>query len=359
MAALRRIVPVVLALAAATAPLAGAAARWRPLPDAPLQTPSEAVGVWTGAELVVFARIQPKPPSSADAAAAYDPVAHHWRKLAPLKGPSGNYEGRYQAVWTGTEMLVLGPFDFQSFNPRTNRWRRLRAGGGPNALIVWTGRRLIAWGGGCCGDASKTGSSYDPGTNRWRPIAASPLAPSQGPMGAWDGHELIVLVSGLDPDGHAYASGLARAAAYDPRTDRWRRIAKPPATRAGAVGVWDGREVLFVGGIAAHETAPARIGLAYDPATNRWRRLPPMPAGRSRAAAIRAGGRVLVWGGSTSSSAERYSSTGTEFVPAAGRWFTIGTAPVRGRPDPVAVWTGRLLLVWGGRNAADGASWSP
>ena len=117
--------------------------------------------------------------------------------------------------------------------------------------------------------------------------------------------------------------------------------------------------MLFVGGTAAHGTAPARIGLAYDPASNRWRRLPPMPAGRSRAAVTRAGGRVLVWGGSTSSVAERFSSAGAEYVPAAGRWFTIGAAPIRGRPDPVAVWTGRMLLVWGGRNAGDGASWSP
>ncbi len=355
----RRISLLVLALAAATSPLAGAASTWRVLPPAPLSTPSEAIGIWTGSAFVVFARVQPTPPWSVDAAAAYDPAARRWQTLAPLKGPRGNYEGRYQAAWTGKEMLVLGPFDFQAFNPRTNRWRRLKAGGGPNALVAWTEQRLIAWGGGCCGDASNTGSSYDVATNRWRRIAASPLAPSQGPQGAWDGHELVVLVSGLDPDGRPYGARFARAAAYDAQTNRWRRIAQPPSTRSGAVAVWDGREVLFVGGTATPGSALTRVGLAYDPQANRWRLLPPMPTGRIEAAAVRAGGRVLVWGGATSATPAAYSRAGAEFVPAAGRWFTIGSAPVRGRPDPAAVWTGRQLLVWGGRNTGGGASWTP
>lgn len=356
---MRRFVLVALALAAATASLAGAAPSWQRLPAAPLRSPSEAVGVWTGTELLVFARVQPSPPWSVDAAARYDPATRRWRKLSPLKGPTGNYEGRYTAFWTGHELLVLGPGDFQAFDPQTNHWRRLKAGGGPNALVAWTGSRLLAWGGGCCGDASAGGSSYDPAANRWRPIAASPLAPSQSPQGAWDGHELIILVSGLDPDGHPYPARLARAAAFDPATNRWRRIAPPPSTRAGASAVWDGREVLFVAGTPSGGTTLTRSGLAYDPSTNRWRTLPPMPAGRAGAAVVRAGGRVLVWGGTTSPARTQYPSTGVEYVPAAGRWFSIGAAPVRGRLDPVAVWTGRMLLVFGGRNAADGAAWTP
>ncbi|MGZ4289428.1 MAG: hypothetical protein ACXVQZ_02255 [Gaiellaceae bacterium] len=356
---MRRTAALALVLAAATGSLAAAAASWQRLPVAPLRAPSEAVGVWTGKELLVFARTQPKPPWSVDVAARYDPARRRWRALSPLKGPKGNYEGRYEAVWDGKEMLVLGPFDTQAYDPATNRWRRLTQGGGPNALIAWTGHEVVAWGGGCCGDASASGSRFDPAANRWRPIAASPLAPSQGPQGAWDGHELVVLVSGLDPDGHPYAAKYARAAAYDPATNRWRRIAQPSATRSGATGVWDGSEVLFVGGTATHGTALTRTGLAYDPAASRWRALPPMPDGRSGAAVVRAGGRILVWGGTTSPTGARFSPGGAQYVPAAGRWFSIGNAPVRGRLDPAAVWTGTMFLVWGGRNAGDGAAWTP
>ena len=350
---MRRAIPFGLALAAATAAVAAASASWHRLPAAPLRTPSEAVGVWSGKELLVFARTQPKPPWSVDVAARYDPATRSWRTLSPLPGPKGNYEGRYQALWTGKEMVVLGPFDAQAYAPAANRWRRLRQGGGPNALVAWTGREVLAWGGGCCGDASAAGSRLDPAANRWRPMAAAPLAPSQGPQGAWDGRELVVLVSGLDPDGRPYPARKVRAAAYDPTANRWRRIAQPPSTRSGATGVWDGSEVLFVGGTIPGNARPTRVGLAYDPAANRWRTLPAMPAGRIEAAVVRAGGRVLVWGGSTA------LPTGYQYVPAAGRWFTIGSAPVRGRRDPVAAWTGTTLLLWGGRGARDGASWTP
>ncbi len=347
---MRRTLLLALALAAATASLAGAASSWRRLPAAPIGTPSETVGIWTGEELVVFARAQPNPPWSVDVAAAYDPATRTWQRLHPLAGPAGNYEGRYQAVWTGRELLVLGPFDFQGYTPAADRWRRLRSGGsGPNELVAWTGREVLTWGGGCCGDASSAGAAYDPVTNTWRKLPASPLAPSQGPQGAWDGHELVVLVSGLDPDGNPYPAGLARAAAYDPATNTWRRIAAPPERRSGAVGVWDGEEILFVGGSAARFATPrTKIGLAYDPAGNRWLRLLPAPAFAHGFATVRAGGRVLAWGG--------VPAHGAEYVPAAGRWFALPRAPLRGRQSPAVVWTGRALLVWGGRGLADGAA---
>ena len=105
---------------------------------------------------------------------------------------------------------------------------------------------MIGWGGGCCGDAWSGGSAYDPAAKSWRTLARSPLAPSQGPIGAWTGHELVLLVSGIDPgSGKPWPARFARAAAYDPATDAWRRIAQPPTAdaRFGGTAVWDGREV--------------------------------------------------------------------------------------------------------------------
>lgn len=214
---------LVVAAAAAAATVSGA---WQRLPRAPI-APTTEVAVWTGRQMLVFGRAQQSPPWSVDVAASYDPRAHTWSRLTPFKGPSGNYEGRYWAVWTGTEMLVEGPLDLQAYDPATRRWRRLPAQAAvPGGIIVWTGRELIGWGGGCCGDASAGGAAYDPASNRRRTLARSPLAPAQSPLGAWTGRELVVLVSGLDPDGRPYPARFARAAAYDPRNDTWRRI--PP-----------------------------------------------------------------------------------------------------------------------------------
>jgi hypothetical protein len=321
---------------------------WRRLPAAPIAPGPGAVAVWTGSQLLVFGRAHPRPPWSVDVAAAYTPATGTWRRLRPLPGPTGNYEGRYRAVWTGREMLVFGPFDFQVFDPRTNHWRRLTARGdrGAGGLVVWTGRAMIDWGGGCCGDASNTGSAYDPDTGAWRTIARSPLAPSQRPVGAWTGRELIVLVDGLDPDGQPYAARFARAAAYDPRRDIWRRIPRPPVLTSDATAVWDGRELLLVG----------RAGLAYNPGTNRWRRIAPVRPARTGFAAVWAGARLLVWGGT--------AVLGTSYDPTVNRWTALPRAPIGARLEPAAVWTGRTMIVWGGwrppfRGVPDGASFSP
>jgi hypothetical protein len=202
----------------ATSMLAGT---WRRLPAAPSpQATAMTVSVWTGSQMVIFGRAYPRPPAGVDIAAAYTPATNRWRRLVALAGPTGNFQGEYHAVWTGTQMLVLGPDDFQAYEPRTNRWRRPApppaavAGAG---LVLWTGKEMIDWGGGCCGGALSTGWAFNPVTSRWRKLPSSPLAPSQVPAGVWTGRELIVLATGIDPDGKPYP---ARFAASPPTARR-------------------------------------------------------------------------------------------------------------------------------------------
>jgi hypothetical protein len=303
--------------------------------------------------------------SSVNVAAAYDPRSNTWRRL-PQGGRAGTFPP-YRSVWTGKEMLVWGQGTRAAFNPRTNRWRRLP--GSPlltihdgHGLVVWTGRDLIGWGGGCCGDAFSDGVAYSPATNRWRALAPTPLAGSQRPIGAWTGRELIIFVGGLDPNGKAWPARLARAAAYNPRTDTWRRIAPLPSPRDGANAVWDGREVLVVGGTGLRPPALARVGFAYDPAANRWRRLPAMDSGRIGAAAVWTGTRLLLWGGTTLAGSLVPPPHGLAYDPRTNRWSPLPKAPLRGRLEPTAVWTGRSLIVWGGtepRGIRDGAVFTP
>jgi N-acetylneuraminic acid mutarotase len=258
-----------------------------------------------------------------------------------------------------------------AYDPQTNLWRRLPNGGGFGGVLAWTGRELIAWGGGCCGEDSSAGYAYNPTTNTWRKLARTPLAPSQAPIGAWSGRELIILVSGLDPAGRPYRASLARAAAYNPTTDTWRRIAPPPAPRDRATAVWDGRELLLLGGAVVRQTPQpwplTRTMLAYSPRTNRWRRLAPMETGRADFAAVWTGKRLLVWGGQagTRRLAIQRPPRGFAYNPGTNRWSRLPQAPLRGRSDPTAVWTGKAMIVWGGaglpdyRSFTDGASFTP
>jgi N-acetylneuraminic acid mutarotase len=335
-------------------------ASWRLLPRAPLALDAGQTSVWTGSELIVFgltgAGTDGNLLDSTEAALAYDPAERTWRRLAAP--PRTDTYCRRHAVWTGREMLVWG-CSLLAYDPAADHWRRLPQSSSGAGIVVWTGRELLGWGGGCCGDATARGEAFDPDTETWRAVAESPLAPEQQPLGAWTGHELVLFVSGISAvDGNALPSELARAAAYDPATDTWRRIAPLPEPRVGATSVWNGRELLVVGGRDGNGS-PARVGLAYNPATDGWRRLPAMETGRMQAVAVWTGDRLLVWGGELGREALLVSRTGYAFDPVADRWSPLPDAPIEGRFDPVFAWTGRELIVWGGRNPqplADGAT---
>ncbi len=354
--------PTVALAASDSTPAAGT---WRRLPASPIAPDAgSASAVWTGRQMLAFGTHQ-----GVNVAAAYNPAANTWRRL-PSAGRAGTFPP-YRSVWTGKEMLVWGQGTREAFNPRTNRWRRLprsplltiHEGHG---IVVWSGREMIGWGGGCCGDAFSDGVAYNPAINKWRALAPTPLAGSQHPIGAWTGREAVIFVGNLDPDGKPWPARLARAAAYNPTTDTWRRRARPP--ESGGTAVWDGREVLVVGA-----GANARAALAYNPATNRWRRLPPMASGHAGALAIWTGSRLLVWGGQSGRAGTPLRS-GLAYDPKVNRWSSIPQAPLPGRLEPTAVWTGRALIVWGGEKGvcrpggvygchtklfADGAAFTP
>jgi hypothetical protein len=279
--------------------------------------------------------------STHDVGAAYDPASRKWARLSPPPGPG--YVPRYNAVWTGKEMLAFGAFHSVAYNPETNTWRTLRksVGGG---VVVWTGREAIGWGGGCCGDAFASGAAYNPTTDSYRRLSRSPLAPSQEPVGAWNGHELFLFVSGYDPEGKLWPPRFARGAAYNPATNKWRRLAPLPNSglRFASSAVWDGREVLVpaVG-------AGARLTYAYSPATNKWRLLAPLPSRRVGATAVWTGTRLVLWGGSGASRLVTLGD-GVAYNPHSNRWASVPAAPLRARSNPAVAWTGRDLIVWGG-----------
>jgi hypothetical protein len=321
---------------------------WRLLPPAPIRIDGPSTSVWTGKQLILFGRRLVTAPDSngvpyvvksVEVAESYDPGSKTWKKLSPPPGPG--YQPGYGAVWNGREMLVFGAFHSVAYDPATNTWRTLRksAGGG---LVVWTGREAIGWGGGCCGDAFGNGLAYDPATDTYRELAPSPLAPSQGPVGAWTGRELVLFSSGFNPgEAKPFPADLARGAAYNPATDTWRRITPLPdsALEPQGAAAWDGHEVLVAGGGAS-----ARAAFAYDPATNQRRALAPMPFGLRDARAFWTGRELVVWGGSE-------TGRGAAYDPRADRWSALSPAPLRGFPHALA-WTGRSLIVGSGVHIA-------
>jgi hypothetical protein len=66
------------------------------------------------------------------------------------------------------------------------------------------------------------------------------------------------------------------------------------------------------------------------------------------------GTRLLVWGGSKTAGAGPpvIPLHGLAFDPKANRWSLLPGAPLLGRLDPTAAWTGHEMIVWGGDKPA-------
>jgi len=347
--------PAALAAAAAAGGLAGT---WKVLPSAPVTVlpPAYSVAsVWTGHEMIIHGiAITPAGPRGVNV--AYRPAANTWKRLPDGPDPILAQLDDF-AVWTGSEMLVLG-LTSAAYSPATNTWHPIaRPNLAPGEILGWTGREAIMWEESCCGSQVDKGAAYNPATDKWREFT-SPLAPRVGAIGAWTGRELVV-AGGLSQPSGVTVQAFRDGAAYNPVTRTWRKLAPMPLGRTGATAVWDGKEILFLGGKTGNRLATR--GMAYNPAANRWRWLPKMAYPRSGFAAVWTGRHVLVWGGLTAAGVP--PPHGEAFDPATSRWTALPPAPLHGRIVAAAAWTGRLMIIWGGsvqgRTFLDGAAFSP
>ena len=147
----------------------------------------------------------------------------------------------------------------------------------------------------------------------------------------------------------------------DERADvRWRPVAAAPLSgRFQPAAAWTGREMLVWGGAGCEVACsgdgirPQADGAAYDPERDTWRSLPPSPLSpRSGPLAVWSGRELIVWGGTSAGTA---LGDGAAFDPEANRWRPLPASPLAGRfaapPGTVAqvpgVWTGTEMLVWG------------
>ena len=159
---------------------------------------------------------------------------------------------------------------------------------------------------------------------------------------------------------------LADAAAYNPKTHTWRKLPPMPTARTAAIAVWDGSELLVIGGrtIVGDRVKYLARGVAYNPSTNRWRWLQPMAFPREGFVAEWTGGQVLVWGGRSRPDATwLIPPNGEAYDPTTNAWSSLPRSPLRGRAYPVAAWSGTAMIIWGGstegRYFADGAVFTP
>lgn len=296
-----------------------------------------------------------------------------WQDGAGTGAPSPRTGASW--VWTGEKLLVWGgelaagvvSGSGAAYDPSANAWAPLGSLFVPSARHgasgVWSGTEFLVWGGFAGGSYPEDGGRYDPATGEWR---ALPLA------GAPDGrHEHVALWTkgGMLLWSGRNASGpLDSGALYTPSMDRWTPLIVPraPPARAGATAVWTGQRALVWGGLGTDGLLNSGGQLLFDDSGRavEWQEIPTdgAPAVRRGHTAVWTGTVMLVWGGEDEEG--NVLGDGAAFDPAKGTWSPI---PALGAPEArrghVAVWTGQEMLIFGGETAkgvtASGAAYDP
>jgi Kelch motif protein len=315
------------------------------------------VSVWTGTEMIVWGGWDGSPLFDG---ARYNPAIDSWIPISTgLNAPRAEVQ---TAVWTGEEMLVWGGTDAPTgrrYDPQTDTWCQMSLAGAPPSGVgfstVWTGTEMILWGWSSPGVSGGEGAAYDPLFDSWRPTSTGPGTPSPRSThtAVWTGSEMLVWGGSTTEN---------TGGRYDPVLDRWIPIPDgptAPSARRFHSAVWTGSEMIVWGGYA--DGAFLDTGGRFDPATVSWTPTstgPGAPTARYEHQAVWTGSEMVVWGGFFNDGSWHYLNTGGRYDPASDRWAPTSTGPnvPRGRWSFTGVWTGREMIVWGGRNDRENLS---
>jgi hypothetical protein len=212
---------------------------------------------------------------------------------------------------------------------------------------------------GCGGDEAKAmasaASSGDAGGEPARPIEWKPLPTEGAPSprflhtAVWTGSKIIIW--GGNTDGNP--SMTATGAIYDPASGGWSPTSTDGAPKARYLhtAVWTGSKMIVWGGYS--EGGLATGGGVYDPATDTWSAMATAgePTPRLTHTAVLIGNAMIVWGGNANS---KILNSGGIYDPASNTWTAVSSSGVpSARFSHSAVFTGSRMIVWGGYNLFD------
>jgi N-acetylneuraminic acid mutarotase len=349
---------------------------WMPISTSLAPTArSAAASVWTGQEWIIWGGlVAGQLPTSSGA--RLRPDLDSWTEITKSEAPTPR--SRHTAVWTGTQMIVWGGFgpteyendgtlimDFSRalntggrYTPQPQGWAPVSTTGAPSARIghaaVWTGSRMIVFGGRNSGGLLGDGVSYDPITDQWSalPPTGAP-SPRSGATALWTGSALLVWGGDGPTDNLSISSGALLTFAPDGTPAGWQPLstASSPSARRAASTAWDGRR-LYVWGGQSLQGATLSDGSVWDSQSNTWSALGTSgaPTARFNAAAVWTGEEFAVFGGSGPTGVQIGPlATGAAWNPTTGTWRALPSqAPESARSAPHSAWTGSQWLVHGG-----------
>jgi N-acetylneuraminic acid mutarotase len=279
-----------------------------------------------------------------------------WLPTATAGAPTAR--AQHTAVWTGTRMIVWGGDDGPTlfntggrYDPVGNSWSATATMGAPSArtrhTAVWTGTKMIVWGGDAVTGPGRlnTGGQYDPVGNSWSATTTTGAPTGRDRHTAVWADTSMIVWGGSDG-----VIDFNTGAQYDPVGNSWTtptQTGGAPTARSYHTAIWTGTSMIVWGGSAVN------TGGQYYPIGDIWAATTTTgaPTGRYDHTAIWTGTKMIVWGGYGGA----YLNTGGQYDPVGNSWSATATAGApTGRSSHTAVWTGTKMIVWGG---SDGPSY--
>jgi N-acetylneuraminic acid mutarotase len=260
--------------------------RYNPITDTWLPTAVDAAtpsgryhhsAVWTGSEMIIWGGTVPGAIVYLNTGGRYDPLSDTWSPTST--GPdTPTPRIDHTAVWSGNRMLIWGGESLTSgtyrvldtgsqYDPSGDTWALTRLDAAtPEArkghTAIFTGSRMIIWGGVGTPGSFATGGFYEPVSDTWTPILASPRSPAgrRNHSAVWTGSEMIVWGGDLTQLPFQTQSG----GRYDPALDQWSEtsIVEAPAPRDFHTAVWTGSEMIVWGGNGSFNTGGRYCAMA-------------------------------------------------------------------------------------------------
>jgi len=222
----------------------------------------------------------------------------------------------------------------------------------PAAVLLPSGKVLIAGGSDSAGDAVTTADLYDPGTNSFSPTGSMGTARSYAAATLLSNGKVLV-VGGADASGAATGTGDV----YDPATGHWTATANAMTDLrvVESANALPNGKVLIAGGQSTGGPSTTASTDLYDPATNRFSPGPAMNAGRAAFGSTAANGGVFAVGGFVFSAGNSAVDGKAQFYnPAANAWVSLAPMVIPKQQVPLVQLGDGDLLAAGGSNDGGG-----
>lgn len=228
--------------------------------------------VSTGSEVIIYGGLTGGlEPGVASDGGVYSLSDRAWTLLPGVEVDGSSALGKlfgHCAVWTGSRMLVFGGQGESgllsgglSFDPSAGSWQQLPSADEPGPRLwpscVWTGTVFVVWG-GLAADTTgglASGGIYDPAAGSWRQISGSGAPLHVGSIFGLSHAFKVTEGDAIREKVVFWNSLLSQGAVYDVLADAWTDVSAvgAPSARFGQAQHASGTRLVLWGGLSASD----------------------------------------------------------------------------------------------------------